>query len=184
VNTTLELQNDTKERLELLRALSDKAEAGDRETRQELRKAVRESSPEIVAHASDLAQKGQRTLIETAASGKPLMEEALSARLDLMRAEVSGENPTPLEVLLTERVVSSWLLVEVLEALMNAQLKRGKDAPRVSLSFLRFINGWLESAHHRHLSSIRELARIRKLQSNTPGVQYNTQINVSPSMGE
>jgi hypothetical protein len=56
----------------------------------------------------------------------PLLEEALVARLDLMRADVVGENLTPLEVLLTERVVSSWLVVEVLEALMSAQLRTGR----------------------------------------------------------
>jgi len=81
-------------------------------------------------------------------------------------------------VLLTERVVSLWLVVEVLEALMNAQLKRGDDFPRAPTSYLKFIIGWLESAHRRHLSSIRELARVRKLQSNVPGIQYNTQINL------
>jgi len=81
-------------------------------------------------------------------------------------------------VLLTERVVSSWLVVEVLEALMNAQLRRGDDVPHAPTSYLKFIIGWLESAHRRHLSSIRELARVRKLQSNVPGIQYNTQINL------
>jgi hypothetical protein len=49
-----------------------------------------------------------------------------------VRVEVAGENPTPLEVLLTERVVSSWLVVGVLEARMNAQLKHGEGVPRAS----------------------------------------------------
>jgi hypothetical protein len=112
------------------------------------------------------------------------MEEALVTRLDLMRAEVAGDNPTPLEVLLTERVVSSWLVVEVLEALMNAQLKRGEGVPRAPTSYLKFIIGWLESANRRHLSAIRELARVRKLQNNTPGVQFNTQINLATTGGD
>jgi len=38
----------------------------------------------------------------------------------------------------------------------------------------------LESATRRYLAAIQTLARVRKLQSNTPGVQYNTQINVAP----
>ena len=50
---------------------------------------------------------------------------------------------------------------------------------RVPHSFLRFILKWQESANRRYLSAIRELARIRKLQSGTPGVQYDTQINLS-----
>jgi hypothetical protein len=107
------------------------------------------------------------------------MEEAIVTRLDLMRTEVAGENPTALEALLTERVVSSWLVVEVLESLMNVQLKRGEGVPRAPTSYLKFIIGWLESAHRRHLCAIRELAQVRKLQSNAPGIQYNTQINVA-----
>src|SRR5215210_1969546 len=174
----LKLSKDVKNRLAELEALSDKAKDGDKEAKRELRKALRESSPEIVARASDFARRGQWVLAETIAGGELLMEEALVARLDLMRAEVAGENPTPLEVLLTERVVSSWLIVEILEALMNAQLKRGEDVPRAPTSYLKFIIGWVDSAHRRHLSSIRELARVRKLQSNVPGIQYNTQINL------
>src|SRR5215212_9960527 len=167
-----------KDRLAELKSLSDKAKEGDKEAMRELRQALRKSSPEIVARASDFAHTGQRVLAETIAGDEPLMEEALLTRLELMRVEVAGENPTPLEVLLTERVVSSWLVVEVLEALMNAQLKRGDDFPRAPTSYLKFIIGWLESAHRRYLSSIRELARVRKLQSNVPGIQYNTQINL------
>jgi len=179
VNTALKLSKDVKDRLAELEALSDKAKEGDVEAMRELRQALRESSPEIVARSSDFARTGQRILAETIAAGEPLMEVALVARLELMHAEVAGENPTPLEVLLTERIVSAWLVVEVLESLMNAQLKRGKDVPRAPTSYLKFITGWLESANRRYLSSIRELARVRKLQNNSPGVQFNTQINLA-----
>jgi hypothetical protein len=180
----LELPEETKGKLRELQALSDQAKDGDKEARKELRRVLRASSPEVVARASDFARSGQRILAQTIASGEPLMEEALVTRLDLMRAEVAGENPTLLEVLLTERVVSSWLVVEVLEALMNAQLKRGDGVPRAPTSYLKFIIGWLESAHRRYLSAIRELARVRKLQNNTPGVQVNTQINLATIDGQ
>jgi len=184
VNLALKLSKDVKDRLAELEALSDKAKEGDVEAMRELRQALRESSPEIVARSSDFARTGQRVLAETIAGDEPLMEEAIVCRLDLMHAEVAGENPTPLEVLLTERVVSSWLVVEVLESLMNAQLKRGKDVPRAPISYLKFVIGWLESAHRRYLSSIRDLARVRKLQNNTPSVQFNTQINLETTGGD
>ena len=73
---------------------------------------------------------------------------------------------------------SLWLVVEVLEALLDAQLKRGEGAPRTPPSYLKFILGWLESYHRRYLASIRELARVRKLQSGTPDAQTNVQINL------
>jgi hypothetical protein len=47
--------------------------------------------------------------------------------------------------LLAERIVSSWLVVKVLEALLNAQLKGGEGAPRTPPSYLKFILGWLKS---------------------------------------
>jgi hypothetical protein len=174
----LKLSKDVKDRLTELEAISDKVKDGDNEAKRELRKALRESSPEIVTRVSDVARSGQRILARTIAGGEPLMEEALITRLDLVRAEVAGENPTPLEALLTERVVSSWLVIEVLEALMNAQLRRGDGVPRAPTSYLKFIIGRMESAHRRFLSAIRELARVRKFQSNVPGIQYNTQINL------
>ena len=173
-----QLPADVKERLDELRELSKKAEGGDEETRQELKTALRQSGPEVISRASDIGRKAQHLLIETAAAGKPLTECALSGRLDMLREEIAGENPTPLERLLTERVVACWILVELFEALMAAQLSSdGKH--RVPMSYLKHMLKWQESANRRYLASIRELARLRKLQSNTPGIQYNTQINLS-----
>jgi hypothetical protein len=86
---------------------------------------------------------------------------------------------------LTERICSLWLLIEVLECLVSAQLS--SDLPRehrTSLSYLRHVFKWQESANRRFLSAIRELARVRKLQNNTPGVQFNTQINLATTSGQ
>jgi hypothetical protein len=180
VSKELELSSETKAKLRELRILSEKAEAGEKGARRELRMAIRNSTPEVVAKASDIARKGHKILIGTAAGGDPLMEEALSVRLGLMRAQIAGEDPSPLEALLTDRVVSCWLLVELLEVLTSAQLQRGEHmkAKRVPDSFLKFILKWQEGAQRRYLSAIRELTRIRKMQSGTPGVQYNTQLNL------
>jgi hypothetical protein len=173
VSKDLELSNETKAKLREIRILSDKAEAGEKGARRELRRAIRNSTPEVVAKASDIARKGHMILINAAAGGDPLMEEALSARLDIMRSRIAGEDPTPLEVLLTERVVSCWLLVELLEALTSAQLQSGEHMKdkRVPDSFLKLILKWQESAQHRYLSAMRELARVRKLQSGAPKIK-------------
>ena len=177
----LELSKNMKKRLAQLQALSDRVQDGDKAARRELRRAVRESSPEVVAEASELARKGQWALIKTAAAGEPLAEEALIARLDLMRAEVAGENPSALESLLTEKIVAVWILSEVLELLLTAQLAVGNDVQHVPHSFLKFYLGWQEQAHRRFSSAIRELAKVRRLQSGVPRSQTNVQINVSPN---
>jgi len=53
------LSKDVKERLAALRTLSERAEAGDKSARKELRKAVRDSSPEVISRASDISRRGQ-----------------------------------------------------------------------------------------------------------------------------
>jgi hypothetical protein len=180
VSKDLELRDETKAKLRELRTLAERVEAGEKGAKRELRRAVYDSAPEVIAQVSDIARKGHKMLIDTAAGGDPLMEEALASRLNIMREEIAGEDPTPLEVLLVERVVSCWLLVELLEALTSAQLQTGEHMrdKRVPHSFLKFILKWQESAQRRYLSAIRELARVRKLESSTPRVQYNTQINL------
>ena len=180
----LELPKDVQDKLAVLQALSEKAENGDKEARKELRRALRESAPQIVLRASDIGRRGQWALIKTVAND-PLTEEALLARLDLMRAEVSGPNPSPLEVLLTERICSLWLSIEVLEMLVSAQLLA--DLPpeqRCPIFYLQHVFKWQESATRRFVSLTRELARVRKLQNNAPAVQFNTPINLETTSGD
>ena len=96
-----------------------------------------------------------------------------------MRAEIAGEDPTPLEVLLTERVVSLWMLTTLLEALLATQYRRnvGDSPERSSPSYLLQQSRILDGATRRYLAAIRELARVRKLQAGAP-VHVNTQVNV------
>lgn len=177
MSAALELSGDAKERLKELRALSAKAEAGDKEAGRELRRAVRESAPEVIAHCSDISRNYQRLLAETAAGGDALVKEAISERAQLLAEEVAGENPTPLEVLLAKRIASLWVLVELFEALLAAYFSR-HNTNRPSPSYMLQMAKVQASANHRYLAAIRELARVRKLQANTPGVQFNTQINL------
>ena len=179
----LELSKETKYRLAELEDLSDRAANGDRKARGELRRVLRESGPEVVREASELARKGQSALIRTAAGGEALAEEALTIRLDTMRLEIAGPDPSPLEVLLVEKIVSVWMLAELLELLLSAQLTELPKSQRMPHSFLKFYLGWQEQAHRRLLSAIRELARVRKLQSGIPSSQTNVQINLSKPDG-
>ena len=87
----LELSEETRDRLAKLRAVSEKAEAGDREAQKELRRLVRASSAEVIAEASDFGRRAGQTLARAASGGDLLTEEALYAKLDLMRREIAGE---------------------------------------------------------------------------------------------
>jgi hypothetical protein len=175
-----QLPADVKERLDELRDLSERVEGGDEEARRELQSALRQTGREVIVRASDIGRRAQHMLIETAAAGHALTEYALSGRLDMLRQELAGENPTALEVLLVERVVAGWILVELFEVLMAAQLSRD-NKHYVPMSYLKHMVGWQGAANRRYLASIRELASVRKLQRNGAGIQYNTQINLQSS---
>lgn len=170
--------------MDRLRELSDKAEGGDAYARLELRDLVQRASPAAIAEASSLARKSEGMLIKTISAGSPLMQETLRVRMRHMREEIAGDNPTGLEGMLADRVVAGWLLVEVLEALVSAQYhprlesEKGGKVERASASYVLRQSKILESATKRHMQAIQTLARVRKLQANTPGVQFNTQINV------
>jgi hypothetical protein len=163
-----------------LRELSDKAEAGDVDARLELRERVRACAPEQIADLATIARRADGMLIKTISGGEPTMEEALKVYMGQMRREIAGPDPTPLESMLAERVVSGWLLVEVLETLVSAQYSRklADGARRSSPAYLLGQSKILESATRRHHQAITTLARVRKLQANVPGVQFNTQINL------
>ena len=94
------MPEEIRAKLARLQELSAKAEAGDKEARRELRRMLQESSPQVVAQATDLARRAERPLVKVAAAGDPLSEEALPLRLEQLRAEIAGNNPSSLEVLL------------------------------------------------------------------------------------
>jgi len=179
-STALELSKDAKERLKTLQALSEKVEAGDKSAKSELRKAVRESAPEVICRASDIGRRGRWALIKLVAANDPLTEEALVARLDLMGVQVGGPEPSPLEILLTERICSLWILIEALELLMSAQLSTSTSREHhVPISYLRYVLKWQESASRRFLAATKALAQVRRLQSGIANSQTNVQINLS-----
>jgi hypothetical protein len=177
----LAIPDATKESIRELRALSDRAEDGDKEAARKLRAAVRSAAPEVIARVSNLASNYRAILARTASGGDELTREGLNAYMMRMEETLAGENRTPLEALLAERVVSCWMLVELMEALLAGWFNRQTAKEnRVSPQFLLQMVKIQESANRRYLAAIKTLAQVRKLQSNTPGVQYNTQINVTP----
>ncbi len=171
----LELTDASRERIRELRELSRKVEDGAEDLRPQLRRAVRESNPEVIARCANSARIYRRTVATTASGKSPLIEEAIVEGADRLASELAGENPTPLEVLLSERIASLWVLTELQEALL-ASWYGGNTS--VSPSYLLRMAKLQESANRRYLAAIKMLAQVRKLQANTPALHL-TQINVS-----
>jgi hypothetical protein len=174
----LELPEATRERIYELQELSDKAQDDDEGARQELRRRLAQEAPEVVARCSDSARSYRRLLAKRSSGGSPLREEAISERARRMALELAGENPTPLEVLLSERVASLWVLVELQEALLAACYSK---ASAVSPAFVLQMARLQESSNRRYLGAIKTLAQVQKLQGPSR-VQVNiggNQVNVS-----
>jgi hypothetical protein len=128
---------------------------------------------EILDGSPDLAWrliKGPGKLAESAMIDQFTRDEDLATKeflkhqLDSMRREVAGDDASPLERLLAERVVATWLEVKLFSGLYAAGMKSGtpsQDEHRQKR---------LDRAHRRHLSAVRTLAQIRKM---GPAVQIN-----------
>lgn len=161
----LELSDATRERIHELQELADRVEEDpdNRDARMELRRTLSRSAPEVVSRCANTAITYRRILAKTASGGNPLVKEAIVERASRMAAEVAGENPTPLEVLLSERIASLWVLVELQEALNAAWYQRDIDGGRIPPSYMLQMVKLQEAAHRRYLAAIRELARVRKL---------------------
>jgi hypothetical protein len=94
--------------------------------------------------------------------------EASPAKMDQLRKELEGADPTPIERLLAERAVYCWFTVSVYETVYA----RSKD---LTIRQAEFHLRKIESAHKRFLSAVATLARVRKLA--LPALQVNIGAN-------
>jgi hypothetical protein len=143
--------------VERLQDLLRKAEKGEEDAVPEIRKILREH-PGLAWRFVDVVHIAEDALIEVMTEeGDLATKEIMRYQLEAMRAEIAGEKSSPLERLLSERVVVTWLEVQFFEALY-AQNIRKLTIPQAEHHQKR-----LDRAHRRHLSAIRALAQVRKL---------------------
>ena len=125
----------------------------------------------------NLARVAEQELISAATGDKNLaFREALKCKLKLMRAELAGRAPTPLERLLVDSICTCWLQLHLAEALLAQQ---GHNLNRVQLDYKERSR---DRAHKRYLSAIKALALIRKRV--LPVLQVNIakkQVNLLPA---
>ena len=144
------------ERLEEVEGFLMRAHEGDKTVLPALREAL-DMMPELARKLVDPADQAERTMVQNYAGDDLLVKEAIPRTLKLMREELAGHNPSPLERLLVERVVVSWFQLQYFEGLY-AQNMRNLTIPQAEFHQKR-----IDRAHRRHLSAIRTLAQVRKL---------------------
>src|SRR5262249_40582292 len=157
---------------EEVRKLLKRARGGDASTLPVLRRMLQD--PEAVdLFGGDLAFQAEQSLIGAAAGEDLAFKEALTRKLALLRAELAGPNPTPVERLLVERIVACWLQVQDADV-------RYAQAKNLSLDWGDYYQRRMDRAHKRYLAAIKTLALVRKLA--VPVLQVNIarkQVNVA-----
>ncbi len=148
-----------------LRELVKKAEKGTKKAVPEIREILREH-PHLCWRLSNLSGLTEGALIDRMSRDEDLASKELMKRqLACMREEVAGDDPSPLERLLAERVVATWLQVQLFEGIYASSMSKGMTLAQADYHQRR-----MDKAHNRHLSAVRALAQVRKM---GPTVQIN-----------
>jgi hypothetical protein len=162
-----ELEEEPEKTVEKLHDLLRLAEKGQEDAVPEIRQILNEH-PDLAWRFVDVAHIAEDALIEVMTKEDDLAtKELIRCQLEAMKEEVAGKNSSALERLLSERVVVTWLEVQLFEALY-AQNMRKLTIPQAEHHQKR-----LDRAHRRHLSAIRALAQMRKLLKGTSITQIN-----------
>ncbi len=133
--------------------------------------AARPGSSEILG--GNLAREATRLLVQMYAPNSPVTREAVTRKLEEMRAELSGTNPTPPERLLVERIVATWLHLHHLEVLYA-----GKESMPLALGL--YYQKCISAAQKRYLAAVKGLSEVRKLALPTLQVNFaKQQVNIA-----
>jgi hypothetical protein len=140
--------------------LALRAQRGDASVLPALRQALQQNPALIDQLGGDIAGRAVYTLIgrslDCRGNGYLGTREAILAKLESLRAELGGATSTPLERLLIERVVATWLQLAIFEA-GHAQQKNP------TLEVDEHLQKRIDRAHRRHLSAMKSLALVRRL---------------------
>jgi hypothetical protein len=154
------------------RELVDRAEKGDRSVLPELRRLLQD--PNVIDRMGGNVAQHVELMLIAQISGKDLMtSESLTRKMEVLREDLTGQNPTALERLLAERIALCWLALHKLE---SDYLRK----PDISVSEGNYLQRAIDRAQRRYLSAVKTLAQVRKLA--LPILQVNIgqrQINVA-----
>jgi hypothetical protein len=142
-----------------------KAKKGDKKSVPEIRKILK-GIPQLAWRTMNFARFAEWHVINSLFKDENLASrEVLERQLAAMREEIAGANPSPLERLLAERIVLTWLQIQLFEGIYASSIFNSMTIPQGNYHQKR-----LDQTYRRHLSTIRTLAQIRKL---GPAVQIN-----------
>lgn len=135
-------------------SLLRRAVVGDTAVLPELRSLLRE--PEVVDALGNVARRVEGDLVDRLTGKDLAFREALTMKLATMRDELAGQDATPLERQLVQRVVLCWLVVHGTEYQFA---RAGEMSQRQAEYWEKRIN----ACHRRYLAAVKMLATVRRL---------------------
>ena len=165
---------------EELQALAKMAMIGDPEALVRLQGELSEQEYDHVLEAcGDLTAQVRSTQIEAISGDDLLQKQGLDKRVERLRTDLAGPDPSPPEMMLADVICACWLDWH------EAHLRESQ------LGDVTFTEGEYHQRRHdralrRLLSAVRELARVRRLLG-LPSIQVNVaerQVNVIDSCFE
>src|SRR5262249_35937504 len=126
-----------------LESLVQRAQQGDEGALPELRQVL-DAHPEFWQRCGDLALQAQAAWLQLICGKDLLPRESLQRKLDQLKADLAGTDPSPLERLLVERASATWLQLQNADA-VYAQVKGTSSAQHQALQRRQ------TSAQQRHL---------------------------------
>jgi len=157
-----------------IEAVTRRADRGDQKALAVI-KQVFDEIPAVWDSYGNLAAAAESALVDLWSGGSALTREGLRRRLAAMRAELAGTDATPLERLLAERVVASWLH----STHADYAYARALNSER-PWNELEFHQRRQDRAARQYLKALRSLADVRRLL--LPTLQVNIakrQVNIA-----
>lgn len=149
-------QDDVPTILAQLNELVREAKSGNAEALPQIRQILNEY-PALWQHYGDLPRHVESKWIGLLAGDDACLRESIAMRVDELRSELLGKDPSPLETLLVERITMSWFMVRYFDSAV-ALATRG-----VPTTQARFMDEQLHRAQKRYTEAIKALAEVRKL---------------------
>jgi hypothetical protein len=131
-----------------------RARRGDESALPQVREALQDR--ETVADYGDLARHAQVALLAQLAGQDLGTQMAVASEMEYIRHDLAGRDPTPLEALLVDRVLTCWLHVHLLE-------RRHGDGSGLGRAEAGHYQRSLSRAHTRYVISLKALAVVQRL---------------------
>jgi hypothetical protein len=138
--------------------LVQRAQQGDESVLPELGQIL-DANPECWQGYGDLALQAQEAWLRLISGQDLLRREALQRKVDQLKAELAGTDPSPLEKLLVERTTATWLQLQYADAGYAQAKVNSSSAQHQSIQRRQ------NSAQQRHLQALKMLVTVRKLLS-------------------